>query len=153
MYIVTAIDGLFVEEQAVTYSLGTARELFNEWAEKWGMHVDSTANRCEKGEKIVEIYDTYGEDAHPTAYVVTTIDYTDGFSMGMSVRDNYMEGLRKYLRSILSMAEDGVMKDNDGNDLVDDIMFIMECHNKPGCFNDSIRFDDISMTFRTLKII
>lgn len=153
MYIVTALDGLYVDRQVATRNHVIARGLFNAWTEEWGMYVDSTANRCQKGKKVVEIYEPYGVDVHLTAYIVTTIDYSDGFSIGMSVRDNYMEGLRKYLRSILSMAEDGVMKDNDGNDLVDDIMFIMECHNKPGCFNDSIRFDDISMTFRTLKII
>ena len=153
MYIVNALDGLYVDRQVATRNPVTARELFNEWAEEWGMYVDSTANRCQKGKKVVEIYEPYGVDVHSTAYIVTTIDYSDGFSIGMSVRDNYREGIRMYLRALLGMAEDGIMRDNDDNELVDDIVFIMECYNKTDCFNDSVRFDDISMTFRTLKVI
>lgn len=153
MYIVTALDGLYVDRQVATRNHVIARGLFNAWAEEWGMYVDSTANRCQKGEKVVEIHEPYGVDVHSTAYIVTTIDYSDGFSIGMSVCDNYREGIRMYLRALLGMAEDGVMKDNDGNELVDDIVFIMEYYNKIDCFNDSVRFDNISMTFRTLKIV
>lgn len=153
MYIVNALDGLYVDRQVATRNHVIARGLFNAWAEEWGMYVDSTANRCQKGKKVVEIYEPYGVDVHSTAYIVTTIDYSDGFSIGMSVCDNYREGIRMYLRALLGMAEDGIMRDNDDNELVDNIVFIMEYYNKTDCFNDSVRFDDNSVTFRTLEIV
>lgn len=153
MYIVTALDGLYMEGQAATYSLETARKLFTEWAEEWNMHVDSTANRCQKGKKVVEIYDTYGEDVPSTAYIVTTIDNSDGLSICMQVRDEYMEAIRVYLQALLSFVTDGVSKDVDDNDMVDNIMFIMTCYKVTDSFDDTIRFDDSSVTFRTLKIV
>ena len=67
MYIVNALDGLYVDRQVATRNPVTARELFNEWAEEWGMYADSTANRCQKGKKVVEIYEPYGVDVHSTA--------------------------------------------------------------------------------------
>ena len=153
MYIVIALDGLYVDRQVATRNPVTARELFNEWAEEWGMYVDSTANRCQKGKKVVEIYEPYGVDVHSTAYIVTTIDYSDGFSIGMQVKDEYIEAIRVYLQTLLSFVKDGVSKDVDDNDMVDNIMFIMTCYKVTDSFDDTIRFDDNSVTFRTLKVI
>ena len=154
MYIVTALDGLYVERQLATRNPVTARELFNEWAEKWNMHVFPDGKMARLGNKSVRLYNLPCEDKEcKTLYAITTIDNSDDLSICMQVKDEYIEAIRVYLQTLLSFVKDGVSEDIDGNDMVDNIMFIMTCYKVTDSFDDTIRFDDSSVIFRTLKVV
>lgn len=154
MYIVTALDGLYMEDQAATCSLETARKLFTEWAEKWNMHVFPDGKMARLGNKSVRLYNLPCEDKEcKTLYAITTIDNSDDLSICMQVKDEYIEAIRVYLQTLLSFVKDGVSKDVDDNDMVDNIMFIMTCYKVTDSFDDTIRFDDSSVIFRTLKVV
>ena len=154
MYIVTALDGLYVDRQVATRNHVIARELFNEWAEKWNMHVFPDGKMARLGNKSVRLYNLPCEDKEcKTLYAITTIDNSDDLSICMQVKDEYIEAIRVYLQTLLSFVKDGVSKDVDDNDMVDNIMFIMTCYKVTDSFDDTIRFDDSSVIFRTLKVI
>ena len=154
MYIVTALDGLYVDRQVATRNHVIARELFNEWAEKWNMHVFPDGKMARLGNKSVRLYNLPCEDKEcKTLYAITTIDNSDDLSICMQVKDEYIEAIRVYLQTLLSFVKDGVSKDVDDNDMVDNIMFIMTCYKVTDSFDDTIRFDDSSVIFRTLKVV
>ena len=85
-----------------------------------------------------------GIDCYDTFY------YSDTDSIKGNVSSETMEKLNGKIFENVRKSKEFYHIDNE---LVDDIVFIMEYYNKTDCFNDSVRFDNISMTFRTLKVI
>lgn len=151
MYIVTAIDGLYMEDQAATCSLETARKLFTEWAEKWNIPIEPGKNECILGEKRVYMSTTsLDRDTH-TVYTVT-ISAPDDIDSHIDAYTCIDDAMKQYLRTVCWMYSNISDRDNEGNNFVDTIVLIMESY-KHSHFNDSVWFDDNSVTFRTLKII
>lgn len=151
MYIVTAIDGLYMEDQAATCSLETARKLFTEWAEKWNIPIEPGKNECILGEKGVYMSTTsLDRDIH-TVYTVT-ISASDDTDFNVAAYTCSSIAMKRYIQTLLWMFTNISDSDNEGNILADAIVLIMESY-KHSPFNDSVWFDNISMTFRTLKVI
>lgn len=151
MYIVTALDGLYMEDQAATYSLETARKLFTEWAEKWNIPIEPGKNECILGEKGVYMSTTsLDRDTH-TVYTVT-ISASDDIDFNVAAYTCSSIAMKRYIQTLLWIFTNTSDSDNEGNNLADAIVLIMESY-KHSPFNDSVWFDNISMTFRTLKIV
>lgn len=151
MYIVTALDGLYMEDQAATCSLETARKLFTEWAEKWNIPIEPGKNECILGEKGVYMSTTsLDRDTH-TVYTVT-ISAPDDIDFNVEAYTCIDDAMKQYLRTVYWMYSNISDRDNEGNNFVDTIVLIMESY-KHSPFNDSVWFDDNSVTFRTLEIV
>lgn len=151
MYIVTALDGLYMEDQVATCSLETARKLFTEWAEKWNIPIEPGKNECILGEKGVYMSTTsLDRDTH-TVYTVT-ISASDDIDFNVAAYTCSSIAMKRYIQTLLWIFTNTSDSDNEGNNLADAIVLIMESY-KHSPFNDSVWFDNISMTFRTLKVI
>lgn len=151
MYIVTALDGLYMEDQATTCSLETARKLFTEWAEKWNIPIEPGKNECILGEKGVYMSTiSLDRDTH-TVYTVT-ISAPDDIDFNVEAYTCIDDAMKQYLRTVCWMYSNISDRDNEGNNFVDTIVLIMESY-KHSPFNDSVWFDDNSVTFRTLEIV
>lgn len=151
MYIVTALDGLYMEDQAATCSLETARKLFTEWAEKWNIPIEPGKNECILGEKGVYMSTTsLDRDTH-TVYAVT-ISAPNDIDSHIDAYTCIDDAIKQYLRTVDWMYSNISDRDNEGNNFVDTIVLIMESY-KHSPFNDSVWFDYNSVTFRTLEIV
>jgi hypothetical protein len=150
MYIVTALDGLYMENQAATCSLETARKLFTAWAEKWNMHVESEEGRCAFGDKEVFIEDIFLARASNIVLVVTH-KYPECCSIEAYTYPDL--ALRKYLKTLEHIFKNESDVDNEGNDFIDAIIEIMDAYKMGVSFNDSVWFYNTSVTFRTLRVV
>lgn len=151
MYIVTALDGLYMEDQAATCSLETARKLFTEWAKKWNIPIEPGKNECIVGEKGVYMSTiSLDSDTH-TVYAVT-ISAPNDIDFNIDAYTCIDDAMKQYLRTVYWMYSNISDRDNEGNNFVDTIVLIMESY-KHSTFNDSVWFDDNSVTFRTLEIV
>lgn len=151
MYIVTALDGLYMEDQAATCSLETARKLFTEWAKKWNIPIEPGKNECVVGEKGVYMSTTSLDSDTHTVYAVT-ISAPNDIDSHIDAYTCIDDAIKQYLRTVYWMYSNISDRDNEGNNFVDTIVLIMESY-KHSHFNDSVWFDDTSVTFRTLKIV
>ncbi|MGM9580953.1 MAG: hypothetical protein ACI3U2_06965, partial [Anaerovibrio sp.] len=61
--------------------------------------------------------------------------------------------LRKYLQTLEHIFKNESDVDNEGNDFIDAIIEIMKTYKIGGSFNDSVWFNNTSVTFRTLRVI
>lgn len=150
MYIVTSIDGLYVERQVATYNPVTAKEIFIEWAQEFGMYVGTEEERCVLGNKEIFITEI-ALNRKSNIVLVITHKYPEHCSMEAYTFPDL--AMRMYLQTLEHIFKNESDVDNEGNDFIDAIIEIMESYKIDEPFNDSVWFYNTSVTFRTLKIV
>lgn len=150
MYIVTSIDELYVDRQVATYNPVTAKEIFIEWAQEFGMYVGTEEERCVLGNKEIFITEI-ALNRKSNIVLVITHKYPEHCSMEAYTFPDL--AMRMYLQTLEHIFKNESDVDNEGNDFIDAIIEIMESYKIDEPFNDSVWFYNTSVTFRTLRVV